>query len=303
MCWYPHENWKLEHIFYTKNQSTKCKKDNICQSSMWLSPPQRWHISHQTNNWWWQAFFPPRLRFSCCNPIEGENSLQRRHFNPWFPIYLRRHQNYFLCAPMEFFGFTKITSRWIPEEICTQYNLYYILKPDGYVYCEVRKRINGLNQAARLAFDNTVKLLAPHSYFPVCKSPSLWKHHTWPTVFTLCFDNFGIKANSVEDAHHLTNVIKKIFKWSIDWEDQNYFGLTLDWNFAKNYVDISMTRYIQTELQKFHHKPPELPQDAPHSWNKPVYGKHIQLATHQMPAPNLNSADTNRLKSINGTFL
>ena len=114
------------------------------------------------------------------------------------------------------------------------------MEHDGYVYCEVRKGMNGLKQSARLAFDNLVKLLAPHGYFPVREYPVLWKNHTRPIVFTLCVEYFCIKDNSMEDAHHLINGIKKYFKCSIDWEGQNYLGLTLDCNYKKKYVDISM---------------------------------------------------------------
>ena len=64
-----------------------------------------------------------------------------------------------------------------------------------------------------------------------------------------------------------------------------------------------MPGYIPTTLKIFQHKPPARPQDAPHPWNKPVYGKHIQLATQQSSAPKLNSAETNHVQSINGTFL
>ena len=95
----------------------------------------------------------------------------------------------------------------------------------------------------------------------------------------------------------------KKFKLSIDWEGQNYLSLTLDWNYNKKYVDISMPEYIPTTLHKFQNKPPESPQDAPHPCNKPVYGKHIQLATQQRSAPKLKSTDKNCVQSINGTFL
>ena len=64
-----------------------------------------------------------------------------------------------------------------------------------------------------------------------------------------------------------------------------------------------MPGYIPTALHKFQNKPPTHPQDAPHPWNKPVYGKHNQLATQKISAPKLNSVDTNRVQSINGTFL
>ena len=66
----------------------------------------------------------------------------------------------------------------------------------------------------------------------------------------------------MEDAHHLINTIRRYFKLSIDWEGQNYLGLTLDWNYNKKYVDISMPGYIPTALQKFqqnHQNAPKTP--------------------------------------------
>ena len=69
------------------------------------------------------------------------------------------------------------------------------MEPDSCVYCELINDMYGLKKAARLAFDNLVKLLAPHEYFPVGGSIGLWKHHTRPTVFSLCAENFGIKSN------------------------------------------------------------------------------------------------------------
>ena len=104
---------------------------------------------------------------------------------------------------MKTFEYIKIPFRWIPEEIRQQYNLYDLVEPDGYVYCEVRKGMYGLKQAARLAFDNLIKLLAPDGYYPVRESPGLWKHKTRSTIFTLCVDDFGIKYASQEDADHL----------------------------------------------------------------------------------------------------
>ena len=92
-------------------------------------------------------------------------------------------------------------------------------------------------------------------------------------VFTLSVGNFGIKCNSMDDVHHLINSVREYFKCSIDWEGQKYIGLTLDFNYSKKYVDISMTGYIPNAFHTFQHKPPERPQDAPHPCNEPVYGK------------------------------
>ena len=98
-------------------------------------------------------------------------------------------------------------------------------------------------------------------------------HHTRSTAFTLCVDGFGMKSNSLDDAYHLINAIRKYFKCSIDWEGQNYLGLTLGGNYTKDYVDISMPVYIPTAFQESKHKTPARSQDASHTWNKPVYGK------------------------------
>ena len=121
-------------------------------------------------------------------------------------------------------------------------------------------------------------------------------------VFTLFVEDFGLKVNSLDDAHHLINAILKI-KCSIDWEGQNYLGLSLDWNYAKNYVDISLPRYTPTALHKFQHKLLAHYQDPPRPWNKPVYGKHIQLDTQQRSTPKLNSTEKNIVQSIKDTFL
>ena len=77
----------------------------------------------------------------------------------------------------------------------------------------------------------------------------------------------------------------------------------MDWNYAKKYVGISMPIYIPTVLHKFQHKIPARSQDTPHPWNKPVYGKHIQLDTQQRSTLKLNSTDKNLVQSIKDTCL
>ena len=66
---------------------------------------------------------------------------------------------------MERFEYIKIPFFCIYKEIRIQYYLYSIVEPDGYVYFEIRRDMCRLKQAARLAFDNLIKLLAPHVYF------------------------------------------------------------------------------------------------------------------------------------------
>ena len=153
---------------------------------MWLLPPQKWPLSHHTNSRWWQAYLLLIPRFSCCNPIGGETSFQRRHFNPCFPIYLHIYRRLFLCSPMERFGYIKIPFRWIPEELRTQYNIYSLVEPDSYVYYEVRKGMYELKKLASLAFDDLVRSYPP-PLFP-CQIISPFMDTSDPThcVYPFC---------------------------------------------------------------------------------------------------------------------
>ena len=80
------------------------------------------------------------------------------------------------------------------------------------MYYKVRKCMYGLKQVAHIAFDNLFKVLAPHRYSPLQESPSLWKHQTHSMVFTLCVEYFGMKSNSLDDAHRPIKAIQKYFK-------------------------------------------------------------------------------------------
>ena len=212
-------------------------------------------------------------------------------------------KDYFLCSDMDEYEYIRIPYKWIPEEIRKQYNLQDFVEPDGYVYCEVRKGMYGLKQAARLAFEQLVKNLAPHGYYPVRESPGLWKHNTRDIVFTLCVDDFGIKHGNMDDANHLIESIRKKYKCSVDWTGKNYLGLTLEWNYIKKWVDISMPGYIPAARHKFQHKDPKKPQYSPHPWTKPTFGQRIQWVKVDPNSPKLDKPGTLRVQSISGTFL
>jgi hypothetical protein len=185
-------------------------------------------------------------------------------------------KDYFLNNPMKRFEYMKIPIRWIPQEIIDQYHLLDLVHTDGYVYVEIRKGMYGLKQAARIAYDRLVKLLAPHGYHPIRHSPGLWKHNKLPTVFALCVDDFGIKYVNITHAHHLINTLQKYYKISTDWAGTDYCGLHLQWNYKRRYVDVSMPNYIAKSLHKFQHPQPATAQHAPHNWTRPAYGAKIQ---------------------------
>ena len=130
-----------------------------------------------------------------------------------------------------------------------------------------------MKQATLLAYNKLVNHVAPHGYHPVPHSLGLWTYKTRLTRFCLCVDNFGIKYFRKDDVKYLIDILQKSFEVSCDWEGRHYCGLTIDWQYDDNYVDILMPGYVDKVLHKLQHKKPEKPQYAPHTWTAPVYEK------------------------------
>jgi len=133
----------------------------------------------------------------------------------------------------------------------------------------------------------------------------MWEHATRPTKFCVCVDDFGVKYWSKEDADHLCNSLGKTFKYTTDYEGKHYCGLTLDWNYALGYVDISMPGYVPKALKRLQHKPAIFPQHSPHTSVPIQCGKKgtRQYATAPDASPLLPIKETKTIQSITGSFL
>ena len=148
-----------------------------------------------------------------------------------------------------------------------------------------------------------MKHLKPFGYSPVPFSLSLWTHISKPTKFCLCVDDFGLKYFSIADANHLLTSLKSAFKVSVDWEGKNYCGLTLQWNYEKGYVDVSMPGYVPKMLNKSNHPKPSKPQHAPHTRTTPQYGLKRQYAKVTPNLPILPDKLTNLIQQKVGSIL
>ena len=51
------------------------------------------------------------------------------------------------------------------------------------------------------------------------------------------------------------DVLKLYYKMEEDWKGQLYFGITLNRNYDKGYVDISMPTYVAKKLTEYGYKP------------------------------------------------
>ena len=143
-----------------------------------------------------------------------------------------------------------IHSKYFDKEFRDLYDLNNKINSDRYVYCEIQLGMYGLKQERILAYKLIKERLGPAGYYPINKSKGLWKHKTRPTIFALCVDDFGIKYFGKDYADHLVNALSTHYDISVDWEEKNYCGLTLDWNYTQGYVDVLMPNYVPDALEK-----------------------------------------------------
>ena len=212
-------------------------------------------------------------------------------------------KDFFLQTMLDVPEYIRIHKRYFSTEFLSTYQMHHLPDKDGFVYCEINKGMYGLKQAAILAYNQLVKRLAKHGYFPMKSSNGLWKHKTNSIMFALCVDDFGVKYNSKQDLDHLIDALKQHYEITIDMEGKNFCGLTLEWHYNSEYVDISMPGYVAKKLKKFNHPIPSKPQYAPHKWLKPAYGKRLQYAPPPDKSNPLNDKETKQIQSICGSFL
>jgi hypothetical protein len=106
---------------------------------------------------------------------------------------------------------------------------------------EIRRSMYGLPQAGILANKLLRTCLARHGYFEQPHTPGLWKHLSRPVWFNLCINDFGVKYISNDNLRHLFAALRKeTYDIVEDWKGDLYCGISLDWNYDKQYVDTSM---------------------------------------------------------------
>jgi hypothetical protein len=211
-------------------------------------------------------------------------------------------KDHFLASPMKDPEFMRIKYKYFPQAVRKQYDLDRFLAPDDHIYIRIRKGMYGLKQAALLAYKHLVNQLAPYGYRPCPYTTGLWEHTTRRTKFCLCVDDFGVKYFSTTDAEHLLTSLRNHYKISVDWDGTDYCGLSIKWNYAKRYVDISMPGYIKAMLLRLQHPMPGRPQHAPHQWTQPAYGQKLQLAPID-ETPKLDKTGIKFIQSTIGSLL
>jgi hypothetical protein len=160
----------------------------------------------------------------------------------------------YLTAALDYYEYMKIPLALFPEWIKKEYNLGTHAR-DGFVFLEIRRAVWGLPQAGILANKLLRKRIKPHGYNECVNTPELWRHATRPITFSLVVNNFGVKYVGKEHADHLISCLKKDYKLTEDWAGNLYLycGISLKWDYARRWLDISMPGYIKKKLLKYEH--------------------------------------------------
>ena len=188
--------------------------------------------------------------------------------------------NFYLDTPLERHQYMRTPIELIPQEFFDLYQLQNKIK-NGFVYCEIIRGMYGLPESGILANKLFKERLEEHGYTEVDYTPNLFKHKNRPIWFTLTVDDFGVKYIDEEHARHLMDVLKLYYKMEEDWKGQLYCGITLNRNYDKGYVDISMPNYVAKKLTKYGYKPCKRQQHCPYERNQIRYGKNSDNIIHE----------------------
>ena len=135
----------------------------------------------------------------------------------------------------------------IPQEFIDKYNIKYKVH-NGYIFSQVTKGMYGLPQAGKFAYDDLFQHLAPYGYYPPIKKLGLWTHDSFPIIFTLVVNNFGVKYPGKEHALHLKSAPEDKYKVTTYWEVKQCIGISLQWDHEKGMIQLSMPGYVRASL-------------------------------------------------------
>jgi hypothetical protein len=208
--------------------------------------------------------------------------------------------NFYHMTPLHHPEFIQIKLTDIPDKVIKEYKLREIATKNGSIFIRAKRGMYGLPQAGLLANKLLKKRLNKHRYQQSKWVPELWKHDTRPIQFTLVVNDFGVKSVGEEHAQHLKNALKEHNKLTCNWTGKRYIGITLDWDYNKCQIHLSMPNYTQKALKQFQHKAGKL-QHAPYQSAPIQYGTKKQYATQESKAPLFDNKAKRFIQQVSGS--
>jgi hypothetical protein len=212
-------------------------------------------------------------------------------------------KDFYLCTPMKRYEYFRMKLELFPEDIIQEYDLRNKVDATGNVHCEVRRGMYGLPQAGIIAQELLQERLLKAGYRQSKVTPGYWKHDWRPISFTLVVDDFGVKYTNETDVNHLIQALKQDYEIEEDWNGTRYLGITLDWDYNKREVHLSMPGYVERALARFGHLIPKKLQHQPHKHTVPTYGATIQYAKDDDATKLLTKEEKKYIQQVLGTFL
>ena len=145
-----------------------------------------------------------------------------------------------------------------------------------------------------------------HGYTQIQIKPGLCSHKWRPIQFALVVDDFGVKYIGDEHAEHIISVVKKHYEITHNLNKENqgtrYCGVTMDWDYDKRELHLSMPLYVTKDLQRFKHELTKI-QNQPYPKVLPNYGTKVQLTQDIDKSPLVSKEDKKFIMQVTGIFL
>lgn len=107
-----------------------------------------------------------------------------------------------------------------------------------------------------------------------------------------------------EHAEHLQKAITdSSYRIKSDWTGNKYISITLDWEYDRRRVHLSIPGYNAKALIRFQHEKPARRQDSPHPHTPPNYGAKVQYAKDSDTSLPLDKEGQRFIQQLAGTFL
>jgi hypothetical protein len=108
------------------------------------------------------------------------------------------------------------------------------------IYIQANRGMYELPQSGLLTNELLEKQLNKRGYHQSKLVPGLWSHKWRPVQFTLVVNDFGVKHVGEKHALHLKQTLKENCKVTLEWDGLRYIGITLDWDYKRRQVYLSM---------------------------------------------------------------
>ena len=209
--------------------------------------------------------------------------------------------NFYLMTPLKRPEYIRIRIKDIPNEIINKYKIRDIVDEKGSIHVQANRGMYGLPQAGLLANELLKKRLNKRGYRQSKLVPGFWTHDRRLVQFTLVVNDFGVKYVGEEHTIHLKNTIEENYTITTECDGQRYIGITLDWDYKRRQVHLSIPNYVTKALKQFKHKLQKR-QHQPYPSAPIIYGSKKQYATPTSTAPFLDNKGKKFIQQVCGNI-